>query len=168
MMVRYQKAFTLVEVLVTITLSFLLTGLGLVMYRDYYNRKVVKVVADGWARELEVLIKETDSGSVLNSDIGNGCDGSLLGTIVDVTSGSSDYRVYLDCSITDSSGVSYSLETNDPGKVVVFGSNTRLVILPLSKGVKEVAVFDICLKQDANVNCYYQVQVDKSGVVSVK
>ena len=168
MLIRHYKAFTLVEVLITITLSFLLTGFGLVMYRDYYNRKVVRVVADGWARELEVLIKETDSGSVLNSEIGAGCDGSLLGTVVDVTAGSSDYRVFVDCAINDSSGMVYSLETNDPGKVVVFGTSVRLVILPLSKGVKDVTVFDICLKQDTGVNCYYKVQVDKSGVVSVK
>ncbi len=165
---RGLTGFTLIEVLVTITLSFLLTGLGLVMYKDYYNRKIVKVVADSWAKELELLIKETDSGSILESDIGSGCQGSFLSTMVEVTANKSEYTVYLKCSVANSGITNYSLETNDPAKVVVFGSSKSLEILPLSKGVKAGVSFDICLQTDQGNKCYYQVQVKKSGVVSVR
>jgi len=168
---RYKRliGFTLVEVLITVTLSFLLTGLGLVVYKDYYNRKIVKVVADNWAKELELIIKETDSGSVIRSeDMGAGCQGTFLATVVEVTAGSKDYSIYLKCSQANSNLISRSLETNDPAKVVVFGNSRSLEILPLSKGVKDPVSFDICLQTDQGNQCYYQVRVKKSGVVNVE
>ncbi|NOY14769.1 MAG: hypothetical protein GXP43_00970 [bacterium] len=159
--------FTLVEVLVTITLSLLVTGLGTVMYRDYYNQKIVKVVADTWAREVELLIKKNDSGSVLSSDIGSGCQGVFLATVISSVGGSGQYDVYTKCSQANSPGVSYSLETNDPNKVVVFGSSQVLEVMPLSRGVKESKTFDLCLQTSAGSKCYYQVVVEKTGVVYV-
>jgi len=163
--------FTLVEVMVVLTLVMLLTGVGLVVYKDYYRSKIVQVAAESWAKEVELLIKKTESGALVKElvDGSNGCQGVYQATVINTTASTNTYTIHLQCSQANSPTFSYQLDKFDPEKQVVFGSDRQITILPLSLGVKtssNVSV-DFCLVTGGASQCYYQVIIDKTGRVDV-
>ncbi len=159
-----QPGFTLIEALITLTLSLLLTGVGLVTYKSYYNHKIVKLVAKSWAKQVQLFIKKNESASILN-DV-SGCQGSFNGSLVKVTAISSNYSLQVKCSQTNSDWLSYSLDDFGNPKKVIFKDDQNIDILPLSQGIKYQTTVTFCLENTAS--CYYKVTIDKNGNIQIE
>ncbi len=166
--------FSLIEMLVVLAISFLITGISLVAYGDYYKRKVVRLSAENWAKRIELLIKKTQSGAVVK-DFGANCSGIFEALRVIVNANTSDYNLGMICSKnTEADRLSlvnqtYKIDQLDVNKSVVFDADRSFDILPLSKGIKITDDIQVGfrLSVDGAKTCSYDVVINKQGDVDV-
>ncbi len=156
--------FTLIEALISITLSILVSTVGLLVYRDYYQHRIVRLVANNWAKEVKLLIKKSESASILNEV--NGCQGEFEGVRIQTVSGDYHYSLEVRCSGHNSEVQEYQLNELESRHNVVFGHSVELKLLPLSRGLESGVQVPFCFKE--TTKCYYQVKVDKNGNVKVE
>ncbi len=156
--------FTLIEALVTVTLSLLLSTMGLVVYKNYYEHRVVKLVAGDWAKEVSLLIKKNESASILREV--TGCQGEFQGSQIRTSAAGSEYTLEVKCSDHNADVVTYRLDNLVNHQEVIFKDGVVLDILPLSRGLKQAVNVGFCFK--TSDKCYYQVKVDKNGNLEVE
>ncbi len=158
------SGFTLIEALITIALSLLLSTVGLIVYKNYYEHRVVKLVASNWAKEVRLLIKKNESASILKEV--SGCQGAFQGSQIQTTAASPEYTLEVKCSTQNADVVTYRLDDLVSRQEVVFQNGVKLEILPLSHGLKQAVNVGFCFK--TLDKCYYQVKVDKNGNLEVE
>lgn len=154
---KFQKnllAFTLIEMMVAVTVMGILTAVGVARYRQFNEKQ--KVVVAG--KEVITLLRNTQK-KAKSGDRPTDCDGVLDGYMMRVTIATSQVDIIALCRglpvITNT-----VLLTND----VIFAEGGEYIFNGLSGGVESTA--DEITVTDVNRTYSYKVGITASGAIN--
>lgn len=148
----YQKpGYTLVELLIVITLSTLLITAGISAYSKAADIQAIKSATETILATLASAQKAATSGK-------NDCIGAYLGEIVTTSSGSSIMTITSSCQ--GGGGTTRQVTLNS----FTFATTTNIVFRPLNQGI------DTGLAGSQNLdytksNQTYRIQIDRTGAI---
>lgn len=145
--------FTLIEMLVTITIMLLLVGGGLASYLQFDQRQGVITAAD----QVEVLLRSAQKKARVG-DKPSGCD-TLQGYSVDLTSGNGDINLVANC-LVGGAPQDITVTTEQLRATVTAASTVSIQFNVLAGGVTGAGTVDI-QKNDLR----YQLEVTQGGEI---
>jgi len=155
-----EKAFTLIELLIVISVILLFSGLSLAAYNDFNEAKKLEAETKKFVEVLELAKKKIMSG-----DKPSTC--SLLQSYK-VSYGGSVYQLFAQCSSDIQIGSNFNLPTN-----IIFISSDEIIFKPFGLGTylgvdgsgNEFLTKSVIIKNNNNSQCR-QVTVEASGNIN--
>lgn len=148
----YKKpGYTLVELLIVITLSTLLITAGISAYSKAADIQNTKNATETILSTLATAQKAATSGK-------NDCIGAYLGEIITTTSGSSTMTITSSCQ--GGGGTSRQVSLN----LFTFATSINVVFRPLNQGVDTGLAGSQNLDY-TNSNQTYRIQIDRTGAI---
>lgn len=150
-----KPAYTLVELLIIVSISGLLIALGTSAYSSAAKRQAIKTAAETIMSVMQTAQKNTLIGQ-------KSCIGSFIGTEISYTAGSSNLT-----SLDKCEGNNGTLQTTAIPQITFVTGNT-ILFRPLGEGTTfgsggDSASVTFRHQNDANNN--YQITVSKSGII---
>lgn len=154
-------SFTLIELLIVVTIIFIFSGLSLAYYNNFTQEQLLKNEAKKFVDVLEITRKKTATGDL--SNISKEMCSDFNGYKEEINN--QNYTLYICCNNDCSSKIlikNYFLSNG-----LKFESTPlSFQFLPLSAGMKPANSFplNICLK-NTNNNKFNKIIIEKSGVI---
>lgn len=157
------SAFTLIEIMVSISVIFLLVGLGFAGYVSFNQRQIL--ITSG--QNLKNMIRDAQSRAYNNEiDCTPGVCNCLVNSSSDPTGWYVDFTsqsIYGQCGVKTFSEKPFLL-ASEITIVPVPTSYAKILYRNTPPGVDKVV--DICLSKANLDNSYYKISVNSAGVVS--
>ena len=157
---KLNLSFTLIELLITVTIIFIFSGLTLSYYNNFTQEQQLKNEAKKFVDVLELAKKKAISGDQSNQTC-NDFNGYRI------SASPTTYQLSLCCNGDCSNNISintYALENN-----VTFENNLTFQFLPLARGVTSlISTFPItiCMKNNI-INKFNKITVEKTGIINL-
>lgn len=148
-------SFTLIELLIVISVIFLISGISLAFYNQFNEQKKLEIETEKLVDVLELAKKKTSS-----AEIGNYTCTNFSGYQVNITALS--YKLILCCSADCS--VNYLIQSyNLTNNIIIIDGLGSVQFKPLTAGV--VGTNTIILK-NSTINKCQQISISSAGVIS--
>jgi len=150
-MPQTKHGYTLVELLIVITLTALLITAGISAYSKAADIQASKSATETILTTLTSAQKAATSGK-------NDCTGAYLGEIITTTSGSSAMTITSSCQ--GGGGVTREVSLN----TFTFATTTNITFRPLNQGV-DTGLADFQYLDYTNSSETYRIQIDRTGAI---
>lgn len=160
---QFKSGYTLIEILVALSIVGLLFAIGYVNFRDFSRRQAIAGAAKTLQGDVRLAQQQALSGQK-PSDLNCAAPSTLIGYNFDVTS-SKEYQIYAVCSAGSSSVITKTV-TLPSGINVSPGSTNPILFKVLGSGtnIPSGQTSSIHLTQDYTVNDY-SISVSSGGDV---
>ena len=154
--------FTLIEIMVVLVISLLLTSMGMVAYGRINRSKQVEVAADNLVSVLRQVQTNSYSAKV---DTSGTCTGVFEGMSLQVTEGNNQYINQVRCSSSGVTNVGLVKVVGRGVKFILVDGISRADYLPLGKGLSQAVSFRLVHVADAT-ECR-QVDISQTGRINI-
>lgn len=156
------SSFTLIELLITVTIIFTFSGLSIASYNSFTQNQQLKNEAKKFTDVLELARKKSIAGDLSNRNCDN-FNGYQIKTFAN-NNQNPDYQLSLCCDTTCSSSIiiqSYTIPNE-----IKFQSEDTFSFLPISAKLNPPNDLTLTIKNQS-VNKCLQITINKFGVITL-
>lgn len=151
-----KKAFSLIEILIILTIILLTTGFSLAYYNSYTQELILKNQAKKLVDVFELAKKKAES-SELMLDNGNYCQ-NFNGYRLKIYS--NNYQLFYICENIER----LVINENFQNKIIFINNNQTIDFLPLNKQIFNNLTFTL---KNQNINKCIDININELGVITL-